>query len=336
MELYTSGGWLDVEKINAMKYPFIFVYGGRGIGKTFGEGNIIAGPGRGRTMFLRRTKTEYDIITSKEMNTFSDYNVETGHSLEFDAQKGFSLILEGGETVGLCAALSTFSNLRGGGFEQFGIDYLLYDEFIPERHKSKIRNESDVLMNIYETINRNRELKGADPLKLRCFANSNDIRNPIFIGLNLVTMAEKMIKRDAEMQIDTERGVVLIDCRKSPISKRKSETALYRLSAGSEFFNMAIKNEFNSGLFPSVSRRLIEYRPIVSVGEIGIYTHKSRQQLYVSSALSKTAPRFTANDTQLEMFRQRFAYLYEDFYAGRIEFESNIAQLLFMTYFKMI
>ena len=287
-------------------------------------------------MFLRRTKTEYDIITSKEMNTFSDYNVETGHSLEFDGQKGFSLILENGETVGLCAALSTFSNLRGGGFEQFGIDYLLYDEFTPERHKSKIRNESDVLMNIYETINRNRELKGADPLKLRCFANSNDIRNPIFIGLNLVTMAEKMIKRDAEMQIDAERGVVLIDCRKSPISKRKSETALYRLSAGSEFFNMAIKNEFNSGLFPSVSRRLIEYRPVVSVGEISIYTHKSRQLLYVSSALSKTAPRFTANDTQLEMFRQRFAYLYEDFYAGRIEFESNIAQLLFMTYFKMI
>ena len=336
MELYLPGGWLNVEKINAMKYPFIFVYGGRGIGKTFGEADIIAGPGRGKTLFLRRTKTEYDIVTSKEMNTFSDYNVETGHNLQFDNQKGFALIKEGSEDVGLCAALSTFSNLRGGGFEQFGVDYLLYDEFIPERHKSKIRNEADVLMNIYETINRNRELKGHDPLRLRCFANSNDIRNPIFVGLNLVSMAEKMLKRDAEIQIDQDRGVVLIDCRKSPISKRKSETALYRLSAGSDFFNMAIKNEFNSGLFPSTPRRLIEYRPIVSVGEIGIYQHKSRKSIYVSSALSHTAPKYTASDTQLEMFRLRFAYLYDRFYEGGIEFESNISQLLFMTYFKII
>ena len=336
MDLYLPGGWLDVARINALKFPFVFVYGGRGIGKTFGEADIIAGQGRGKTLFLRRTKTEYDIITSDEMNTFSDYNVETGHSLKFEGQRGFSLIKENGENVGLCAALSTFSNLRGGGFEQFGIDFLLYDEFIPERHKSKIRNESDVLMNIYETINRNRELKGSDPLKLRCFANSNDIRNPVFIGLNLVTMAEKMLKRDAEMQIDTERGVVLIDCRKSPISKRKAETALYRLSAGSDFFNMAIKNEFNSGLFPSKPRRLIEYRPIVSVGEIGIYQHKAKRMLYVSSAVSPSAPRYTANDTQLEMFRIKYAYLYDRFYDGIIEFESNISQLLFLTYFKII
>ena len=336
MELYLPGGWLDVAKINALKYPFIFVYGGRGIGKTYGEADHIVGSGRGKTLFLRRTKTEYDIVTSKEMNTFSDYNVETGHNLTFDGQRGFSLITEGGETVGLCAALSTFSNLRGGGFEQFGVDYLLYDEFIPERHKSKIRNESDVLMNIYETINRNRELKGREPLKMRCFANSNDIRNPIFIGLGLVSMAEKMLKRDAEMQIDAERGVVLIDCRKSPISRRKAETALYRLSAGSDFFNMAIKNEFNSGLFPSKPRRLIEYRPIVSVGEIGIYQHKSKKLIYVSAAISPTAPKFSANDTQLEMFRMRYSYLYDAFYSGIIEFESNISQLLFLTYFKII
>ena len=336
MILYSDKGWLNVDEINRMKYPFVFVYGGRGIGKTFGEAGIITGEGRGKTLFLRRTKTEYDIITSKEMNTFSDYNVESGHNLEFEPQKGFSTIMEDGETVGLCAALSTFSNLRGGGFEQFGIDYLLYDEFIPERHKSKIRNESDVLLNIYETINRNRELKGKEPLKLRCFANSNDIRNPIFIGLNLVTMAEKMLKRDADMQIDAERGIVLIDCRNSPISKRKSETALYRLSRGSEFFNMAIKNEFNSGLFPSVHRRLIEYRPQVNVGEIGIYSHKSSGKIYVCAAKNPTVNTFSATDTQLEMFRMRWGCLYDKFYSGQVEFESQIGQVLFLTYFKII
>lgn len=336
MNLYSEKGWLDVEKINALKYPFVFVYGGRGIGKTFGEASIITGTGRGKTLFLRRTKAEYDIITSKEMNTFSDYNVETGHCIEFEKQRGFSVITEGGENIGLCAALSTFSNLRGGGFEQFGIDYLLYDEFIPERHKARIRNESDVLLNIYETINRNRELKGKEPLKMRCFANSNDIRNPIFIGLNLVTMAEKMLKKDTEMQIDAERGIALIDCRYSPISKRKSETALYRLSKGSEFFNMAVKNEFNAGLFPSVHRPLIEYRPLVSVGEIGIYIHKSNGKIYVCSAKNPTVTAYAATDTQLEMFRIKWGSLYDSFYTGRIEFENQISQLLLLTYLKII
>ena len=336
MTIYTENGWLDVEKINAMKYPFIFVYGGRGIGKTFGEGSIITGPGRGKTLFLRRTKTEYDIVTSQEMNTFSDYNVETGHSISFEKRRGFSVIMEAGEQIGLCAALSTFSNLRGGGFEQFGIDYLLYDEFIPERHKAKIRNESDVLMNIFETINRNRELKGSEPLKMRCFANSNDIKNPVFIGMGLVSLAERMARKNREIEIDTERGVVLIDCKNSPISKRKAETALYRLSAGSEFFNMAIKNEFNSGLFQPIQRRLIEYKAVVNPGEISVFQHKSSGRFYVCKSVKTPAPVFSATDTQLEMFRIRYAFLYDRFYENLIDFDSNLSQILFMTYFKII
>lgn len=336
MNLYMPEGWLDVAAINALKYPFVFCYGGRGIGKTFGEAGEIAGPYRGRTLFLRRTKTEFDIITSNEMNTFSDYNMATGHDIKFEQEKGYASIVECGEQIGLCAALSTFSNLRGGGFEQFGIDLLLYDEFIPERHKSKIRNEADVLLNIYETINRNRELKGREPLKLRCFANSNDIRNPIFIGLELVSLAEKMVRKDKEIVFDNERGIAMIDCRNSPISKRKSETALYRLSRGSEFFNMAIRNEFNSGLLPSVPRRLIEYKPLVTVGEICVYQHKSNRKFYVSSTLSKTCPIFKASDTQLEMFRIRFGALYDRFYDNLVEFESQISELLFMTYLKII
>lgn len=336
MNLYLAEGWLDVRRICDMPYPFIFVYGGRGIGKTFGEGGEIAEEYRGRTLFLRRTKTEYDIVTSPEMNTFSDYNNATGHNLQFEKQKGFSRIEENGDYCGLCAALSTFSNLRGGGFEQHWIDLLLYDEFIPERHKSRIRDESTVLMNIYETVNRNRELQGKSPLKLRCFANSNDIKNPIFLGLGLVSMAEKMLRRDQEISIDEKRGIAMIDCRKSPISQRKAETALYRMSAGSEFFNMAIKNEFNGGLLPSTPRKLIEYRPLVTVGEIGIYMHKSNGKFYVSSTRAKTCPQFQPNDTQLEMYRIRYGYLYDRFYEGRIEFESQISQLLFLTYLKII
>ena len=80
----------------------------------------------------------------------------------------------------------------------------------------------------------------------------------------------------------------------------------------------------------------MEYRPLVSVGEINIYQHKSNGMYYVSSVRNKSVTRFDATDTQLEMFRMRYPVLYDAFYAMRVEFESNIQQLLFMAYLKIL
>ena len=156
------------------------------------------------------------------------------------------------------------------------------------------------------------------------------------MGLNLVTMAEKMKRKDKEIAIDHKRGVALIDCSHSPISQRKAETALYKMAGEGDFYNMAINNNFNSPLLPSVSRKLIEYKPIVNVGEICIYSHKSNGMYYVSATIQHSAPTYTVNDTQLEFFRLRYTGLVDAFYSGRIEFESNVCQLLFMTYYKML
>ena len=334
MNIYQEDGWLDLEAIESIDVPYIFVFGGRGIGKTYGMQERIDHAHRGETFFMRRTKTEWDIITDDRMNMFSTYNQDHDTAFHFKTEKGIAQILDGDAWIGLSAPLSTFSNLRG--FDNFGrIKIMYYDEFIPERHKAKIRNEHEVFLNVYESINRNRELKGNKPLKCVCFANSNDIKNPLFLGLNLVTMAEKMKRKQKEIMIDGKRGVALVDCCYSPISQRKAETALYRMAGEGDFFNMAIRNEFTNALLPSVSRPLIEYRPLVGVGEINIYQHKSNGRFYVSATRQKNAPYYSANDTQLEIFRMRYDALYDAFYAMRIEFESNIMQLLFMTYLKI-
>lgn len=332
--LYLPEGWLNVSFIDDIDVPFVFVYGGRGIGKSYGMMDEINKRYRGSAFFMRRTQTEFDIISDDKMNMFSTYNEDHGTDIHFQKQKNMATIIDSQGELGFAAALSTFSNLRG--FDRFSADIWYYDEFIPERHKAKIRNESEAFLNIYESINRNREIMGRKPLKVRCFANANDIKNPLFMGLNLVTMAERMKKKEKEIMIDGKRGVALIDCCYSPISQKKAETALYRMASNTEFFNMAIKNDFNSNLFPSVSRKLIEYRPLVGVGEICIYQHKSANRLYVSGTVQKSCPYFNASDTMLEMFRVRFGYLIDRYFEAGIEFESNIAQLLFMAYLKLI
>lgn len=336
MKLYQDQGWLDMEAIESIDVPYTFVFGGRGIGKTYGMMNRIDTAHRGECFFMRRTKTEWDIITDERMNMFASYNQDHGTAFRFDVNKGIAEIKENDDFIGLSAPLSTFSNLRG--FDNFGgINIMYYDEFIPERHKAKIRNEHEIFLNVYETINRNRELKGRKPVKCVCFANSNDIKNPLFMGLNLITMAEKMKRKEKELLIDSRRGVALVDCCYSPISQKKAQTALYRMAGEGDFFNMAIKNEFANPLLPSVSRRLIEYKPFVSVGEIYIYRHKSNGMFYVSGHDSKNAPYYPATDTQLEIFRTVYGLpLTESFYAGRIEFESSLVQVLFLTYLCII
>lgn len=334
MKLYMDAGWLDLAAIESIDVPYIFVFGGRGIGKTYGMQERIDHAHRGETFFMRRTKTEWDIITDERMNMFSTYNADNDTAFRFDVDRGIAQIMEGDQFIGLSAPLSTFSNLRG--FDNFGqIKIMYYDEFIPERHKAKIRNEHEVFLNVYESINRNRELRGQKPVKCICFANSNDIKNPLFMGLNLVGMAERMKRRQKETLIDGKRGVALVDCCYSPISQKKAQTALYRMAGEGDFYNMAINNQFTNNLLPSVSRKLIEYRPLVSVGEINIYQHKANGFFYVSATRQKSAPNYTAGDTQLEMFRIRYDSLIDAYYAGRIEFESNLMQLLFTTYMKI-
>lgn len=334
--LYLPEGWLNLETVENLDADFIFVFGGRGIGKTYGMEERIDHAHRGECFFMRRTRAEWDIITDERMNMFATYNADNGTAFHFRTEKGIARIMDGDEYIGLSAPLSTFSNLRG--FDNFGdINIMYYDEFIPERHKAKIRNEHEVFLNVYESINRNRELKGRKSVKCVCFANANDIKNPLFVGLNLVTMAEQMKRKEKEILINSKRRVALVDCCYSPISKKKAETALYRMAGDtSDFYSMAIKNNFNSPLMPSVSRPLIEYKPLVTVGEICIYQHKSNGKFYVTTTISKTAPNFPANDTQLEIFRLRYGRLYDEFYSLRVEFESNICQILFLTYFKMI
>ena len=337
MRLYDENGWLNVHDINALRYPFVFVLGGRGIGKTYGNADDIVNFYRGKVLFLRRTKTEFDIVSSNSANTFSEYNSQTEHDLHFEPTAGFKMLVEDGEEIGVAAALSTFSNLRGGGFGALRPDIVIYDEFIPESHKNKIRNECDVLLNMYETVNRNRELAGEPPLKLRCYSNSTDISNPVFMGLGLVTLAEKLRKRDAEFIADEKRGVALIMCNASPISQRKRETALYKLSEQNKsFYEMAINNKFDSGLYPATPRRIIEYKIICNVGELGIYKHKSKNKWYVCEIHQTAKFNYSPNDTDLESFRNRYYEMEERYYNRLIEFENDIDQLLFLRYLKII
>lgn len=271
--------------------PFIFCVGGRGTGKTYGalkyvlDNNI-------KFIYMRRTQAQVDIITKPEFSPFkaicgdTEYNIVCKSITKYNS--GFyngvygddGLIYTEGEPLGYTVALSTVSNLRG--FDMSDVDILIYDEFIAERHERPLKDEASALFNCYETINRNREIKGKRPLILLCLANANNLQNPIFSALNLIDKSVKMARTGKEFSIMQSRGIALYILRQSPISKQKSTTALYKTVGEGDFYNMAIGNQFDDDIQQKIRINIREYTPVVQVADLIIYSHKSRTQFYVT------------------------------------------------------
>lgn len=338
MRIYDKSGWVDIPSILKSGYPFIFLIGGRGIGKTYGGIKTPVYDWGEKVIYMRRTEVELDLCMTDELNPFRKINQDTGRNVEIIKKSKLYRIAEGDEYHGMALALSSVANVRSMSAED--VTTIIFDEFIRDRNKRQtIKDEASAFFNIYESINRNRELVGRPPVKCLFLANSQDCANPLFISLGLVKYCEKAQKKGKYPYTykDDKRGILLIDFGpSSPVSQKKKGTALYRLTKGSDFYKMAVENEFvyNPGS-GSKSLPLVEFRPIVFVGDIGIYKHKSNGSWYVSMHKSGSAPAFAANITDLTRFRKAYAHIYLLYLSNRIIFESYTAESLLTEYFSV-
>lgn len=249
MSLFLDSGYVDIAYCLRYKCPFTFIIGGRGTGKTFGAQKYCIEQGQ-TYMLMRRTQAQTDLISKAQfspVNPVMDY-LGLYPSIE-SASKYNSIIYakadpeaEEKRLCGYTAALSTFSNLRG--FDGSGISVLMFDEFIPERHERPIKAEDAAFFNVYETINRNRELAGEDPLIALCLSNSNSLNSPILYALGLVKILERMQNKRQQEYVNRERGIAIFLLYDSPVSERKGKTALYKATQGSTFSEMALDNTF--------------------------------------------------------------------------------------------
>lgn len=338
MKLYQDNGYVNIRAILAQGLSFNFVIGGRATGKTYTSLKTTVEDGL-QFMFMRRTQAQADLINKPEFSPFKTinrdmkWNIETQPISKYNS--GFyKTDNEEKSLIGYTCALSTVSNIRG--FDAQDVVILIYDEFIPERHERPIKNEGAAFLNAYETINRNRELQGKKPLQVLCLANSNDLSCPIFLELGLVKKAEQMQRKGQEFSIDRKRGIGIFMLTDSPISNQKRNTALYKLTAGSEFERMSIDNEFsNMSNSNIVVRPLIEYKPIVSVGEICIYEHKNNRKFYVSTHCTGTPEKFSSGENDLKRFQRRYFWLWSEYMTNNVEFEEILCEILLTKYYKM-
>lgn len=343
--IFLPNGYIDMRKLINLPVPFIYIVGARGTGKTFGALKTIIEDNL-KFMYLRRTKTQLDIVTSPEYSVFKPLNYELGWDIQprkilqgcgfyhtFADEEG-KLIYQG-EPVGYAQALSTMHNLRS--FDGSDLDILCYDEFIPEHHAKKIADEGAAFFNVYETLNRNRELQGKPPLKCVCMANSDTLANPLFMYLNVVQKVESMKQKGQVISLNNDKGLALILVESSPISERKSTTALYKLTAGTEFDKIALGNEFAELNYDSVKpQSLKEYRPVAALGELCFYKHKANANYYVSTHISGTPKIYTTSNADVARFKKRYYYLWDVYMKNHMLFENSASEVLFNSYMGML
>lgn len=332
INLFDKGmGWVDWPSILSVGMPYNICYGGRGIGKTYGALKYIITETDLPFMFIRRTQKQLNTITVPKLSPFiklaNDLDMDIKIKLSSKTETGTITI--NGEERGIAGALSTFANLRGMDSDA---EFLLYDEFIPERSERKlIKDEGDAVMNMLETIIRNRELIGRDPMTFIAIANANDIGNSLFMELGLVTLAQRMKEKHQELYINKDRGLLFADLENSPISEKKKETSLYKLvDKNSSFYKMAIGNVFIDDSIAIIkSRNLKEYVPLVSISELTFYSHKTERKFYLSEHYSGSPEIYSTASADIERFQKNYYYLWNAYLNREIEFENKLCAVIF-------
>lgn len=332
MKLYDSVGWVNWDYILEQPESIIAVVGSRGVGKTYGMMKKLLIEKR-KFIYLRRLKSQLDQCGKIEGNPFKKLNTDLDLNILPFSSGGVISFRSGsktGDIVAVGVALSVVANVRGIDFSDY--DYIVFDEFIASAGERPIKNEFSAFLNFYETVNRNRELEGKSAVKCVMLGNANTLLNPYFSNWHFLKIALRMIAGKQMIYRTPDRSRMIILLIDSPISDRKRETALYQ-NASTDFITMALDNAFRTDETNIKSEPLTEYYHIVSVGELGIYKHKSERKYYVSSTQGKS-PYYDSYGIGLKMFQMDYYMLRVSYMVRKnVWFESFELEVIFRELF---
>lgn len=333
-KLYTSSGWVNWDYIMQQNESIISVVGARGTGKTYGCFRWLI-EHKQRFIYLRRLKSQLEECRKEAGNPFKKINTDCGINIIPFASAGsvlFNYDERNGNNAAVGVALSVVANIRGVDFSDF--DYIVFDEFILSDGERPIKNEFQAFLNFYETVNRNRELEGKPAVKCVMLGNANKISNPYFSGWRCMKRVLNMIRGKQCVWRSEDKTRMIILLLDSPISDRKQETVLYQ-NANHDFISMALDNAFRTDETKIKSEPLREFNHLVSVGEIGIYRHKSARRYYVSGTVSQN-PYYDAFGIGLKMFQMDYYMLRVYYMVNKtVSFESFECELLFRDLFNL-
>ena len=260
-------------------YPEAIIYtiiGGRNTGKTFST-LLHSYLKEKRFIFIKRTiedvkmllsnkysdsiKEDVDLSPFKSINR--EYNTNVG-LFDIDKSNGLGAFYRRGEEgeatgniLGYIMALSAVYKFKG--FDLSDVEYIIFDEFIPNKWERVKRDEGIQLLELYKTISRAREHKGLEPLKLIMLANSSDIACPILSDFNLIDTLAEMEVNNQEYCYLKDRFILIHKIKDSEeFYETESQSPIYQAMAGTQWVEYALENKFSYNDFSQVSKQKLK------------------------------------------------------------------------------
>lgn len=338
--------YINVFEKSNMKLPFHIIQGARGCGKTF---SCLAGAAgltpeiykpSGKFMLIRRLDDDCETIAadkSGELNPFLKINRKYGSEISL---KKMGKHLWGfyedydckGRVLGYMTALTTIGKVRGGGsFDSVTI--AIGDEFNPESHIRRIPNEGKAWLSAYESICRNRESEGEEPLQMFWLSNSDDFNNALCSYLGIINDIERMVNKHGY-------GKVTFPKRKLEYSlletdheflEFKVHSAIGALAQGTDYAEMAFYNKFAYNDFSLIEHKSIKQsHPLFAVDNVYIWQHNNGNY-YACYAKGDVIDHYNSKNIhdRIAIFRNWKFEFTQSFMRGRFFFETyEIKQLL--------
>lgn len=277
---------------------------------------------------MRLTQTEIEQSAVKVGNPYKAINRDHGFDIRFlSAGKKQYEILDYSEvkeksaddekqepaSIGVGAALSSLGSLRGVDFGD--VTEIYFDEFIPAESVVRtvaIKNAGRLFLNAYETINRNRELLGQDPVRCYFTANAFSLDSDILRRFGCVDIINYMQRKGQKRYTDPDRSIYIEICEAPEVSEAKRQTALYKaIAKDDDYLTMAIDNRFDDYMLTLIRQvPIIEYRPIAAYKDITIYRHKSNGTLYAAKRKDTVPDGRRYDETTRGIFLEAFYFDY--------------------------
>lgn len=333
----TDHGYIDITD-DQLKNLNIF-FGGRGIGKTFSILkhrciNAYHDPEHNKFIWLRDSNEVVKKIAAGNSLTrpieLSDQLFPHISIKKIEGNYCF-VVDENDAVIGYLMALSTFHNARGISYED--VSCIVWDEFIPEEGTLVKKNQGSIFLNMYESVNRNREFDGADPVNIIFLSNTNDIYSDVLADLGVASIIEQM---QADQKDHYEDDDILIEFLSSAaFYEKKKETFIYRINQNNKFNAMALDNSFtNSTSLIKRSVRLKGSKGLLTVDNAYTLIEMPDNSLYFKRGAWKDLLNYDMdNDQEAILFRLLFTdKLRLQYIAGNMFFDSIYTQRKILEY----
>lgn len=288
------------------------IWSKRGPGKTYSTLRYMIEEDK-RFVFIKRTVDDVKMLCSGskptgdskrdvDLSPFKPLNRDFGWNIyiksiydglaAFYEYEQFDGELVPGKLVGYCIASSKATKFKG--FDLSDVDYMIFDEFIPRAWERVSKNEGDMILDLYETISRDRTKRGREELKMICLANATDISNPLFTTLDVVDIAAEMDATDTYYQYLEERGILLHFINSADDMDEEQElTGIQKAMIGTAWAQMAYGGHFAYNDFTSIGKSKLKghkciYKIKYKMKEYYVYKNNETQMYYVSRVRGQT------------------------------------------------